>query len=668
VTECEASSFLPENPVTTLRLTRVLCALALATLPAVVLAQGRPRVEAVASMPAPQGVTAQSTPNGVQLSWQGVANAAQYVILRAPSVGAPGTAIGKTPPGTLSFVDQGFNAPAAYQVVAVMGNATQRSSAAVAYTPPPGGPQRIAVEDPRGRLAAPAISSVAALKNRTPAYFGDTLEVRGTAFTGVTGVRLQKGQAIGGWIANPGDGIPHPSTPFGLTPTSFRFVIPRLFERFSAPPTNYVVIVTKGSVADTSDSPILIADPDSIRKIISVAKLVVRAGQRIDVTGLGFDEVIGGYFGVSTPGSTMNPLMAVANRHTSDLQLMTPPDCNQEGILMLSQGRPGIANDLIIGDRPIIVACVKETPKGMIQGSEGNASGTVRVKAGGTFSIKGTGLKYVTRVRDGRNSTCPFTFLSAGVAGDFLTVTNQSAPPANLSCSGTFYLENSLTDPIVPGTVTGSVELMMPPTMIQVAPAWAEPAQTVTLAGSYFTYGAPPTVTVGGVPAQVVSATASLATIRLGSGTTAGPIELTNEVGKVTFIGPFTTNSGTSSPGFFVVAGPSVVQSVTAPRPTLAVGDTLVVKGQNLARLGGICVAGKMASLPYMGFKRPEGGSLQGDLATNSEMKVLLAAWDPAWIAKGSPVQLYAPTTPAGQFPAAYACVPNSTSVIWPAP
>jgi hypothetical protein len=361
--------------------------------------------------------------------------------------------------------------------------------------------------------------------------------------------------------------------------------------------------------------------------------------------------------------------MAVANRSTSYLQLMTPPDCNQEGILMLSHGRPGMANDLIIGDRPIIVACVKETPKGMIQGSEGNASGTVRVKAGGTFSIKGTGLKYVTRVRDGRNSTCPFTFISAGVAGDFLTVTNQSAPPANLACSGTFYLENSLTDPIVPGTVTGTVEVMMPPTMYRVAPAWAEPAQTVTLAGSYFTYGTPPTVTVGGVPAQVVSATASLATIRLGAGTTTGPIELTNEVGKVTFSGPFTTNSGTSHPGFFVVTGPSVVQSVTAPRPTLAVGDTLVVKGQNMVRLGGICVRGKMASLPYMAFKRPEGGgSVQGDLATNSEMKVLLQGYNPEWIANGSPVQLYAPSTPPGQFPPAYTCVPNGTSVIWPAP
>ena len=75
--------------------------------------------------------------------------------------------------------------------------------------------------------------------------------------------------------------------------------------------------------------------------------------------------------------------------------------------------------------------------------------------------------------------------------------------------------------------------------------------------GSNFSYGQVPTVTVGGVAAQVLTSTAGIVTARLGAGTTHGPIELTNEVGKVTMSGPFTANSGPTHPGFFVVTGPS---------------------------------------------------------------------------------------------------------------
>jgi hypothetical protein len=129
-TERAASSFLPENLVTTLRMPRVLFALALATLPVVALAQGRARVDA-APMPAPQGLTAQSTPNGVQLSWQAVANAAQYVIVRAPNATTAPTPIGNVAAGTLTYLDRGFTAAATYQVAAVFAGGKQGLSAPV---------------------------------------------------------------------------------------------------------------------------------------------------------------------------------------------------------------------------------------------------------------------------------------------------------------------------------------------------------------------------------------------------------------------------------------------------------------------------------------------------------------------------------------------------------
>src|SRR5207302_765244 len=108
---------------------------------------------------------------------------------------------------------------------------------------------------------------------------------------------------------------------------------------------------------------------------------------------------------------------------------------------------------------------------------------------------------------------------------------------------------------------------MVPPTWYRISPAWAEAGQTVWLAGSNFSYGQVPTVTVGGVAAQVLTSTAGIVTARLGAGTTHGPIELTNEVGKVTMSGPFTANSGPTHPGFFVVTGPSVIRSIVGPHP-----------------------------------------------------------------------------------------------------
>lgn len=150
---------------------------------------------------------------------------------------------------------------------------------------------------------------------------------------------------------------------------------------------------------------------------------------------------------------------------------------------------------------------------------------------------------------------------------------------------------------------------------------------------------------------------------RLGAGTADGPIVIKNQAGSAQLTGPFTATSGSQHPGFFVVSGPSVVQSVSSPGSSLADGDIVLVKGQNLARLGGICVLGMglEIELRRVGY----GSSVLADITSNSEMQVRVP-WV-ANIANGAAVQLLAPSTPPGDVtPSSFACAPNGTSVIWP--
>jgi hypothetical protein len=94
------------------------------------------RTKTFLTIPAPQSVTATYDPLGVVIAWQPVAEAGQYLILRAPDVYTAGAQIGSVLAGTVRFQDRGFLSAAAYQVVAVAPDGRLGTSAVVSYAPP----------------------------------------------------------------------------------------------------------------------------------------------------------------------------------------------------------------------------------------------------------------------------------------------------------------------------------------------------------------------------------------------------------------------------------------------------------------------------------------------------------------------------------------------------
>lgn len=389
----------------------------------------------------------------------------------------------------------------------------------------------------------------------------------------------------------------------------------------------------------------------------------MRAGARIRIHGLGFsgvpgpegyNAVVGGYFGVGTPGSVSNPLISVGNLSAEYVELWLPKTCDQEGILMLTAPPVhGGSEFLIVADgAPIIAGCAQDTPKGAIQGSEASADGGVMAQPGGTIAIRGTDLRYVTRVIDQQRNAYPFRFskVGAGTAeSELLTVTLPQTPGLNAA----FLLENKLTDPVVAGTVNGFVRMPAPPSWYRIHPGWAEAGQTIWLAGHDLSSGARPTVTVGGVTAEVLPGYTDLVVqARLGVGTGAGPVVLKNPGGSVTLTGPFGASDGQPHPGFFVVNGASVVDGLSSAKAALTYQDTVTVSGRNLARLGGVCVmgaaVGNSPSPGYLPLRRTDMNRAQNGLATsNTQMEIQLLT-QPYFLQKGTAIQIYAPTTPPG--------------------
>ncbi len=638
-------------------------------------AQLRPpkTVRVALTIPAPQSVQAGFSGPGVQLSWQPVAEAVQYLVLRSPDGNTAGTQIGAVPAGTLAYLDAGFAGAATYQIVALAADGRRGASSPVAYLPPQKlVPPALSARAARAAFpignAPPVITAVGQPINGVAvAYNGDAVVVQGSGLDGAV-VTIHEVYSAGGvWRVN-AYAQPIAVTPVNQLAASFSFV-PQVPAPYQTQLYPYFVIVTKGALADTSDAPLFIGATRPVRKITSVAQTVVRAGGRMKVNGVGFSDVIGGYFGPGTPGSATNPLLSAMNRSDTYVELVTPPDCNQEGILMLNGGLPpgGGTPIYITGgglNAPIRVGCASGTPAGKVDGSEAFANGVVPVLPGSKVSIRGTNLRWVTKVIDQANRNYAFTYALVGTT-EFLSVTLPATPgPYAVG----LYLENALTDPVMPGTVTGSVEVMAAPTWNRISPAWAEAGQKVTVNGQNLKYSAPPQVWVGGVPAQVLGGDRLTVQFRVPAGASAGPIEIQNEVGKVQLTGPFTAGNGASHPGFFLVSGPSSVTQIVQPNPALAYDDVLLVKGQNLARLAGICVKSSGqggAPAGYLKLPRLPIGAGLGYETSNTEMPVSMQ-WQPYSIASG-PVQLYAPSAPVGDYPPSqFACGTNPAGISWP--
>jgi hypothetical protein len=190
----------------------------------------------------------------------------------------------------------------------------------------------------------------------------------------------------------------------------------------------------------------------------------------------------------------------------------------------------------------------------------------------------------------------------------------------------------------------------------------------VLVHGRNLKYLSTPQVTVGGVAAQILQADQLSIQFKLGASTTTGPIEIRNEAGTVQLTGPFTAGSGSTHPGFFVVSGPSSVSEIVQPRPVLASGDTLIIRGQNLARLSGICLlsSGQGGAQPgSLTFSRVQVSGGSGYEASNTVMEVVLDR-PPVSLAPG-PVQLYGKGTTLDAYGnSQYVCSTNPAGIQWP--
>ena len=333
---------------------------------------------------------------------------------------------------------------------------------------------------------------------------------------------------------------------------------------------------------------------------------------------------------------------------------------------MLHMPMPAPATPKYIGgDTQIMVGCAAATPTGYIVGSESSPNGILPTLPGTSVSIRGTDLRWVTKVLDGQSRSYPFTYAKLQGGIELLSVT---LPPTPGPYAIQFSLENPLTDPVQNGTVTGTISVIAPPTWYRISPAWAEPGQLLTVNGNNLKYSFGATqVRVGGVAAQIVSGNELSLSFRVPSSTTVGPIEIENPAGKVQLTGPFTAGTGASHPGFFLVVGPSAVTQIVQPNATLSSGDVLTVRGQNLARLAGICVLqASGAGQQWLTLRRPGGAGL-GYETSNTEMQVVLYfSAAPASIA-ASQIQLYAPSAPVGDYPPSqFACAANPAGLSWP--
>ena len=119
---------------------RAVTFLATATLvgPASAAAQLSPRtsLRIVATIPAPQGLSASYDAAGVRLGWQQVGEAAQYLVMRAPDPASPAIQVAAVPAGSAGFQDRGFFAAAAYHVIALAADGRRGTSPVVSYVPP----------------------------------------------------------------------------------------------------------------------------------------------------------------------------------------------------------------------------------------------------------------------------------------------------------------------------------------------------------------------------------------------------------------------------------------------------------------------------------------------------------------------------------------------------
>ena len=501
------------------------------------------------------------------------------------------------------------------------------------------------------------------------AVSGNVLTFTDAGFNAPAGYRV---------VAVASDGRRAASVIVAYSPPLRMISAPILAAPIVAAPTTATIQAIRSSSLPTrqlqAPSPPVAPSPAPVRKITGVSATMVRAGGTISITGIGLAEASGAYFGTGAPGSPTNPVVPVGRQTDTNVEILTPARCNQSGAVMLEI--PGNPATHVVPDTTMTVHCFAATPSGRV--ANGNAQGVFNLANTGAITITGTGLRAVTNVVDNLGRKYQPTYAASG-SSESLTFSlgPNFTPGANL----TFSLENVLTNPVQLGQVTGSVFTLTPPVIDSITPLWAQPGQKVRIIGQLLNAGGTPQVSIGGLPAQLLwtSATAIEARVstqfrsagngRPGQASSADSVIVTNPSGKTVRAGGYQTADGTVQPGFFLVNGPSSITQIDASARWAAIGDTVRITGNNLARLMGICVTRRT------GYQQTHTAILyrvdqqMGYQTSNTEMYVVLQ--DPLADVQGGTIGAFAPTQPVGDLPPSQFACPGATThlsggLMWP--
>ncbi|GGF11630.1 hypothetical protein GCM10011383_23520 [Hymenobacter cavernae] len=169
-----------------------------------------------------------------------------------------------------------------------------------------------------------------------------------------------------------------------------------------------------------------------------------------------------------------------------------------------------------------------------------------RGKAGGIVTV--TGSRFAPTERN--------TVLVGGGAATVLEATSSSLRVRVPSTAQTGLLQ--ITTPGGQALSTGLFTFLPPPTITSFAPTQGSVGETLALTGlNFLVDGLADTVYVGGIPAPVLTATPTTATIRVPKGATSGPITISGKGGRNQTASPFTLVALTAAESIAVYPNPA---------------------------------------------------------------------------------------------------------------
>ena len=382
-------------------------------------AQFRTRPPKPVGQVAPHNVTVVGDLRGVTVAWQ-LARTTDLValrVVRTDGSSAP-VVIAELPVTATTAFDAGWRRAAQYAVVSVTGDGTLLASPTVAYTPGQATfrpPQQVAVlpQPPATAMPVPLPPppTVTAIFNpRTPdAPYGiaprDTITIRGTGLSTVTQVALGEGTYGVSGVVSLGTDFPMPIV--ARSDTELRVEI-RMGG--SMLPRPHLIRVTNPGGSVRPALPLYLAPFRVVRsidslggtfrpRIVSPFAVVVFAGAHLDSIPGHLNRPTVLFIGSTPPGTADNPPIPITTSWQG-VVLATPDDCDREGWVQV--GSPPVSGNgpLALSVPRLRVACApRDAARGAID------SGTAILQPGGTFIIRGRGLRVVEQISAVGSST-----------------------------------------------------------------------------------------------------------------------------------------------------------------------------------------------------------------------------------------------------------------------